>query len=150
MSTTRNVRPTPIWWSSLGRWPLIWRLALTGLLIALEGLVAGGLGWLVTGSKGLSTGWVAAGCCGLGSSLALLVGERFRQPDQVWQQLGAGVLFRMGLPLGAGLVVLKGFPGWAGSAFGIQLIGCYLVTLLWDTVLIVASLQAAAAVQRKS
>ena len=87
-------------------------------------------GW--TGVKAATT---AAGLCLLGSSLALAISRRYREPDQVLIGFLLGMLVRMGLPLCGGILIQIRCGPLAKAGFLVYLVLFYLVTLAGETIL---------------
>ncbi|MBN2024244.1 MAG: hypothetical protein JW809_15785 [Pirellulales bacterium] len=85
-------------------------LILAAALAACFALVSP-VAWGLGGLRGLAASGLAAGCCLLGSWLALAVGEPFRRRRQILPAMLLGMVFRMGIPLLFGLAVhLRGGP----------------------------------------
>lgn len=59
----------------------------------------------ISGPTGLASAAVGCGLCLLGTQVALVVARSFRRPDNLWQGMLLGMLPRMGIPLGVGLVL---------------------------------------------
>ncbi len=105
------------------------------LTVAL-GVTLLGVGWwsqAQQGRDGLQAAVVAAAICWLGSSLALILTAISRGPQAAVWTLLFGMLFRMGLPLAAGLMLQRaGGPLAEAGVFGKVLI-FYLVALAVET-----------------
>lgn len=94
-------------------------------------------GHRVHGSAGVWAATVAAAVC-LGAGLvALIFLALFREPLQVLNGVGLGMLFRMAIPLVAGVVLTNlGGPLAEAGVFG-MIVAFYLVGLLVETLLAV-------------
>jgi hypothetical protein len=85
--------------------------------------------------EGLISSLVAAGVCCFASSLALVAGWLGNQLQFPIQGVLGGMLFRMGLPLLAMLVLPQLGGPLASSGVARTLLGVYLVTLVVETAL---------------
>jgi hypothetical protein len=95
------------------------------------------IGALAAGNlrEGAFSALVAAGICCLASSLALVVGWLGNVLHLPVQGVLVGMLFRMGLPLMALLVLPQSGGPLASSNVAPTLLGVYLVTLVVETAL---------------
>jgi len=87
------------------------------------------------GNTGLLVAAIAGGVCWLGATLALICSAMFRGQQQALNGMLLGMLFRMGLPLGTGVILSQqvGFLAEAGI-FGTILV-YYLLALVVETLL---------------
>ncbi len=85
--------------------------------------------WAVSGVPGVVAATSAALACWLGACAALVAGERFRAPRMAIMGFFAGMVFRIGAPLG--LVLYARLSGGALLDFGLlyYLLVFYAVTL---------------------
>jgi hypothetical protein len=70
---------------------------LTGVLLALA--IAAPVGWATRGWLGIAAAAAAAACCWLGTAVAMVLTDLFRDPKSVWIGWMLGTVPRMGLPL---------------------------------------------------
>jgi hypothetical protein len=89
-----------------------------------------------SGDLGWQAAAIAAGVCGLGSTLALVLTALCRGPNGALYSLLFGMLFRMGLPLGVGVWLTKTSPDLADAGVFGAILVTYLVTLAVETVLV--------------
>jgi hypothetical protein len=94
--------------------------------------------WLGVGrfsSESLTAAAIGGGVCWVAASLALgatYFGNRWKAPVQ---GVLAGMLFRLGLPLAAVVVVPKFGDAWAPPGVATTILGVYLVALIAETAL---------------
>jgi len=114
--------------------------ALACVLLSLSLLLAfpfvAAYGYNAHAVDGLMAAGLAAGICWAGAMIALVLVTVFRgSPNQMVSATLLGMLFRMGLPLGAGLLLTQaGGPLADAGLFGMILV-FYLVGLVVETVL---------------
>jgi hypothetical protein len=88
-----------------------------------------------SGTAGILAAAVAAGLCWCGAMLALLLAGWLRNGQQAVNGVLAGMLFRMGVPLVAGLALhMQGGSLAEAGVFGMTL-AFYFVTLIAETLL---------------
>ena len=114
---------------------LVWRCA---MLAAVVWVAFCGVVWFAherSGAVGVQAAAVAAAVCWFSGTLALVSASLFRDPRQMMFQLLFGMIFRMGLPLGIGIMLQTrgGVLSHAG-VFG-YIVGFYLLTLVVETFL---------------
>lgn len=104
------------------------------LLIAFPAIA--GYGYSVHGASGVVAAGLAGAICWAGALIALaLVGLFRNSPGQRVNATLLGMLFRMGLPMGMGLVITRaGGPLAEAGLFGMILV-FYLVGLVVETIL---------------
>ena len=124
-------------------------LTLRGLFLRCAGLLAAvliclpAIGYFLSSTHSL--GWqaalVAALVCWFGSTAALVLTAISRGPQGALISLLVGMLFRMGLPLLAGIWLTRSSPALAeAGVFGAILV-FYLVTLVVETLLVLPLVQ---------
>jgi hypothetical protein len=115
-----------------------------GLAYPLIGLAAsqkfGQAGWLAA--------LVAALVCWFGSTAALVLTALLRGPQTALYSLLFGMVFRMGLPLAAGIVLSQQSPRLAAAGVFGCIVGFYLVTLVAETLLSLPLVQGPAGPRR--
>jgi hypothetical protein len=108
------------------------------MLAAVMWAAFGGVAWLAyerSGAIGVQAAAVGAAVCWFSGTLALVSAGLFRDPRQMMFQLLFGMIFRMGLPLGIGLVLqTRGGVLSRAGVFG-YIVGFYLLTLVVETFL---------------
>jgi len=103
------------------------------VLVAL--LVIGGMIGQARGINGALAAGVAAALCWLGSTAALVIAGISSRKNHAVQGHLLGTIFRLGLPLVAGIVLQKfGGPLAEAGVFGLIVV-FYLITLIAETVL---------------
>jgi hypothetical protein len=114
---------------------LVWScLLLTAVMAAAFPLFAG-YGFWQSGWSGVAAAAVAGIVCSVGALLALLVIGGVRQSSQVPSAYLLGVLFRMGLPLGIGMLLdWSGGPLAEAGVFGMMVV-YFLIGLVVETAL---------------
>lgn len=115
------------------------KMLLPGLVVLAGLVVVAPLAWLVAGPFSVVAAAVAAACCGfgaaLGTFLGMVVGLAARGPGRAAYEFLAGMLFRMGIPLGAATAIhLAGGP-LADAGLLYYLLLFYPVTLAVETAL---------------
>jgi hypothetical protein len=109
-------------------------LALTAVVL-LALLVVGGVVGSSRGVNGVLAASTAAGICWVGSTIALLIAGYASRSNQAAQGHLLGMFFRLGLPLGAGMLLqMTGGPLADAGVFGLIVV-FYLVTLVAETLL---------------
>jgi hypothetical protein len=127
------------WFANLRNRSFLTQSAVLALSVLLAyGLVAPVAVWL-GGVKGLVQAGVAAGLCLLGAALALAVCRRLRGPDYALHRVLAGLLFRMGIPLAAGMALCLQGGALAEPGILVYLVVFYPVTLFVETALLLPS-----------
>lgn len=123
------------WFTSLRRRGFTAQSAvLLATVLAVYGLVAPVAG-SVSGPVGLAVAAIAAGLCLLGAGLALAACRLFGRPEHALHALLAGMLLRMGVPLGFALALqVRGGPV-AEAGLLVYLVVFYPVTLFVETAL---------------
>ena len=116
----------------------LWLLAAVAVAYPIVGYVAadrfGDMGWWAAA--------VAAGICWLGAAIALILTALLRGPQGALYAMLVGMMFRMGLPLVAGVVLTRqGGDLASGGVFGC-LLAFYLVTLVVETALVLPLVRA--------
>jgi hypothetical protein len=107
---------------------------LTGVVIVAFP-VFGWFGYTRSGIDGLLAAAVAAVVCWLGAFIALVITGVLRGTPQAVSGILAATLFRMGVPLAAGLLLSSfGGPLAKAGVFG-MVVGYYLLTLVVETLL---------------
>jgi hypothetical protein len=99
---------------------------------------AAGVGWYgyaSAGSLGLAAAAIAAGVCWLSGSLALVAAFVGQRLNAGIQGVLVGMIFRMGLPLGAGMALERNSPPLAAAGVFHMILALYLVALLVETLL---------------
>lgn len=86
-------------------------------------------------TDGLAAAAIAFGVCWLGSALALLCSAMFQGPQQATNSLMLGMMFRMGLPLGAGLLLTTQNGILAEAGVIGMIVVYYLLALVVETLL---------------
>ena len=102
------------------------------LLVAFGGL--GWYGWTQSGKLGVAAAAVASLLCWVSGMLSLGLMLLFRDPANAVSGLLLGMLFRMGIPLGAGVVLQNSHSellkaGVLGMTVGMYLLGLCVETL---------------------
>jgi hypothetical protein len=97
----------------------------------------GGLAWYGSqfGPRGITAAAVACGLCWLSGIIALGAFMLFRDPQQAVHGLMLGMLFRMGIPLAAGLFLQRSHSELLKSGVIGMITGVYLLGLFVETVL---------------
>jgi hypothetical protein len=115
---------------------LIYRgLILAGAMLA-TGLVALPLGYAISHERVVLVAGAAAGVvCLLAGWAGLGLGEIFHRPEHSRAFIGLGMIFRMGMPLGAVLMVYFLAGPLASECFLYYLVGFYPVMLAVETFL---------------
>jgi len=94
-------------------------------------------GYAQHGVIGVLAAGVAGGICWAAGSIAILFVTLLRDPDQVISAIGLAMMFRMGIPLVAGIFLMKlGGPLAEAGVFG-MIVGFYLIGLVVETFLAV-------------
>ncbi len=94
-------------------------------------------GYQSHGEVGIMAAVVAAAICWIAGLVALAFLVLLRQPQQVVNAIGLSMLFRMGIPMAAGIFLTSlGGPLAEAGVFG-MIVGFYLVGLLVETLLAV-------------
>jgi hypothetical protein len=115
-----------------------------GLAYPLIGLAA----WQRFGQNGWLAALVAALVCWFGSTAALVLTALLRGPQTALYSLLFGMVFRMGLPLVAGIVLSQQSPRLAAAGVFGCIVGFYLVTLVAETLLSLPLVQGPAGPRR--
>jgi hypothetical protein len=115
------------------------------LVALLTLLVVGPLSYLWFGLESFQAALVANGICLAASIVAALLGELPRGENRVLYGMLLGTLFRMGIPLLAGLALDQRYPSLAEAGVMYYLIFFYLVILAADTWLSVELLKSSLA-----
>ena len=122
------------------------------LLLSLAVGLAYPLIGLAASQKFGQTGWlaalVAALVCWFGSTTALVLTALLRGPQTALYSLLFGMVFRMGLPLVAGVVLSQQSPRLAAAGVFGCIVGFYLVTLVAETLLSLPLVQGPAGPRR--
>ena len=105
------------------------------LYVILLYVLAAPIGWYVSGTFGLVTAAVAAGCCLPGAILALFVGDLLQGAAFALQRLLLGMMFRMGIPLALALAIDLAGGRLADTGFLYYLAAFYPFVLGVETVL---------------
>lgn len=87
------------------------------------------VGFVVSGNDGMWAVLIACGSCLAGGLLSTVIGTFFRGPEAALQELLMGMLFRMGVPLGAAMFVMDRAPAVQAAGFVYYLIPFFLVGL---------------------
>jgi hypothetical protein len=142
-----SVADNSFWWRWRRRaadWSLAFRCLALALVVAAAYPVIGFLASQRVGEDGWLAALVAAGVCWFGSTVALVLTALLRGPQAALYSLLFGMLFRMGLPLAAGILLSQSSPRLAaGGVFGCM-VGFYLVTLVAETLLSLPLVQGSA------
>ena len=110
-------------------------LARLSIVVALTFPLIGAFAYAQAGSNGLLAAVVAAAICWVAAALALTSAAVLRGPQRALGAMALGMIFRMGLPLGAGLFLSRlGGPLAEAGVFGLIVV-FYLVTLVTETLL---------------
>ena len=129
------------WKRRAADWSLAFRCALLALAVAVAYPVAGLIAWQRAGSDGWLAALVAALICWIGSTIALCMTALLRGPQAALYSLLFGMLFRMGLPLVAGIILSRNSPRLADAGVFGCIVGFYLVTLVAETLLTLPQIQ---------
>lgn len=121
------------------------RLAATVAPMLLLAAVLVPVSILMAGENGLVASLTAFAVCLAGVMLSAGLGVFFRGPQAALQELLVGMMFRMGAPLGAALLVNKRFPALEEAGFMWHLVPFFLVGLVMHSLVTVAGLNAAGA-----
>jgi len=115
---------------------LLFRTVFLGVTVFIATAVILPIGWVISGNRaGLFAGAAAGGACLLAAWLALFLSEPLRRPQHVLTLVHAGMIIRMGIPLGVALAVnFRGGP-LADAGFLYYLVVFYPVTLTVETFL---------------
>ena len=92
-------------------------------------------GYASSGNLGLAAAAIAAGVCWLSGSLALVAAFVGQRLNAGIQGVLVGMIFRMGLPLGAGMVLERNSPPLAAAGVFHMILALYLVALVVETLL---------------
>lgn len=102
-------------------------------VVALPVFAWAGYAW--HGPPGIYAAGTAAGVCWAGALVALVLTAALRGPKRAVSGVLLGMLFRMGVPLVAGILLdRQGGPLAKAGVFG-MIVGFYFVTLLVETLL---------------
>lgn len=118
-------RPTSLWTASA-----VLTLITAAVFPVFAGIGHGRAGWSGVGAAG-----VAAGVCWTGGVLALLAAGLFRSSRNAVNGILLGMACRTGLPLVAGLVLLRRGGPLASAGVFAMILGYYLVILVAETLL---------------
>ena len=99
------------------------------------------LAYYLCGPDGAGASGLALLICGAAGISGLVVSQQFRRPELVLYQVFLHVLFRMGLPLAACVMVYLRGGGLVEAGFAYYVLGFYLVTLAVETMVAVISLR---------
>ncbi len=118
------------------KWPLSVRILLlaTAVLSAYPVLAT-----LVAVQRGIpvwSAAALAAAICFTGASLAMALTAWLQGPQAAMLSLLMAMLFRMGLPLGLGLLLSRRYAELEAAGFFGLVLGFYLITLVAETLLV--------------
>jgi hypothetical protein len=116
------------------------RWLLPVVLIALA-IISIGLGWWLVGAAGALAAAAASMSCGAGVLAGSAVASLFT-PTQVLERMGAGMILRMFIPLGAFLILYFSSPALVEAGLAYYMITIYLCLLTVETLLSVRQLQA--------
>jgi hypothetical protein len=117
-------------------WGLLARvLILAGVILAAYPVIAA-IAAAQRGPQAWPAAALAAFICWLGATLAMLFTAWVRGPQAAMFSLLAGMLFRMGLPLMAGLLLSRRYAELESAGFFGLVLGFYLVSLVAETVLV--------------
>jgi len=109
-------------------------LALTAVVL-LALLLVGAVVGTTRGVNGVLAASTAAAICWVGSTIALLIAGYSSRSNQAAQGHLLGMFFRLGLPLGGGMLLQKtGGPLAEAGVFGLIVV-FYLITLVAETLL---------------
>jgi hypothetical protein len=123
-------KPMPTFRTKLSQWGLGSRVLVLGLAMLLAGVSIISVGRTLRGNwSDLPGAAVAVGVCLTGTLLSLLVGHRFRHPDQAMISLLLGMMFRTGLPACVALSWHFFAAPLADAAFVYYLLLFYFVSL---------------------
>ena len=127
--------------SNSSGWPLSGGLPAACILLALVAVLffpaPAWFGYSRHGASGLAAAAVAGGVCWLGATLALVITGLLRGPQTGVHAVLLGMRFRMGLPLGMGLLLHSQGGALARADVLGMLVAYYLVTLAAETLLAV-------------
>jgi len=136
--------------AGLGKLSFVARQLLLVATMAVVALVIVPWAYLQAGWSGLVTALVAGGVCCVCSCVCLGLFEILRKRQQVLEAMLAGMILRMGLPLGLCLLARAAGQGvWKDTLFGemsragliYYVLSFYLATLAAETLLVVAVTQ---------
>ena len=122
-------------------------LALLTLAVALMFPPVASIARASYGQLGLVSAGIAALVCWFAATLALVATAIFRGPQMALYSMLFGMLFRMGLPLGAGLVLSQSAPRLAAAGVFGLIVVFYLVTLVVERLLSLCLVSAAHSTQ---
>lgn len=114
---------------------LVASCAILAAILAPAAILAAWLGVGRFSSESLAAAAIGGGVCWVAASLALgatYLGNRWKAPVQ---GVLAGMLFRLGLPLSAVVVLPKFGDAWAPPGVATTILGVYLVALVAETAL---------------
>jgi hypothetical protein len=109
--------------------------ALLALAVAVAFPVVAAMAYQWYGAAGVFAAAVAAIVCWAAATLALVCTALLQGPQAALYAMLFGMLFRMGLPLGIGLVLSRTSPVLAGAGVFGFIVVFYLVTLVVETLL---------------
>lgn len=112
-------------------------------VVILGGLVAGWVSWSRHGADGVVAVVVAGLVCFLSSAAALIVTGLTCRGDSRLAGVFAAIALRTGVPLFAGVVISAMVPSLANAGVFGAIVGFYLLTLLFETILSVRLVNAA-------
>jgi hypothetical protein len=90
-------------------------------------------GYISAGTTGIAAAAVAAGVCWLGAMIALVIAGISDDPPKALSAVLAGMIFRLGLPLAAGLLLRQYVPSLAAAGVFGMILCYYFITLIADT-----------------
>lgn len=92
-------------------------------------------GYSQHGLTGLAAAAIAGGICWLGALLALVCSAMFQGPQQAANSMMLGMMFRMGLPLGTGLLLTMQKGALAEAGVLMMILVYYLLAMAVETLL---------------
>ncbi len=127
--------------SRLGSLGLAAQAVLVSVALGATWLIVAPIGSSIFGTPALVAAAVAAGICWVGALLALLVAAVLQGPSAAMHRLVVGMLARAMMPLVVGALLQTRVAALADAGFIYYLLVSYLVSLVVETMLLLAHVQ---------
>ncbi|MDA7978270.1 MAG: hypothetical protein MPJ50_05805 [Pirellulales bacterium] len=131
--------------AALQRLGLFGRLMLLCVPLLLTAVILLPLGFALSGWIGFAAAFTALVSCLVGGLMATAIGLVFHGPQAALQELLLGMLFRMGVPLGATVLVLSQIPSLDEAGFIFYLLPFFFISLAVHACLAVGASQTSGA-----
>ena len=110
-------------------------LVLLTILLVIAFVAIGWVNFRFHGQMGVVSAGVAVVICWLSAVIALTISAVMRGPQNAIQGVLLGMIFRMGLPMAAGLILSINVPPLAKAGVFEMILVFYLITLVVETIL---------------